>query len=97
MPAHPENCVVNSLGQGYVGAAGVAGPDRRVPGRKTPAGLHPLKPSKRYWLCHFPWDDDQARMERSLKEPLQFERRGNGILLHIEESGSTLLATPYVG
>ncbi|WP_309106449.1 hypothetical protein [Arthrobacter sp.] len=47
--------------------------------------------------CHFPWDDDQARMERSLKEPLPFERRGNTIMLHVEESASTLLATPYVG
>ncbi|MGX9899273.1 hypothetical protein ACW0JT_04085 [Arthrobacter sp. SA17] len=47
--------------------------------------------------CHFPWDDNQARMERSLKEPLPFERRGNDILLHIEESASTLVATPYVG
>ena len=45
--------------------------------------------------CNFPWDQDQARMERNLQAPLQIARREAGIVLHNPEWGVTLFRTPY--
>jgi hypothetical protein len=47
--------------------------------------------------CHFPWDESQARLARSLKEPLQFAWRQDSIVLHNDDWGSTLFSTPYSG
>lgn len=45
--------------------------------------------------CNFPWDQEQARMNRYLQAPLQFVRRESGIVLHNPEWGVTLFRTPY--
>ena len=45
--------------------------------------------------CNFPWDQEQARVERHLQAPLQIERRESGIVLHNPEWGVTLFRTPY--
>ena len=45
--------------------------------------------------CNFPWDQEQARMERYLQAPLQIARREGGIVLHNPEWGVTLFRTPY--
>ena len=45
--------------------------------------------------CNFPWDQEQARMQRYLQAPLQFAQRENEIVLHNPEWGITLFRTPY--
>ena len=45
--------------------------------------------------CTFPWDQEQARMERYIQAPLQVARREGGIVLHNPEWGVTLFRTPY--
>ena len=45
--------------------------------------------------CNFPWDQEQARMNRYLQAPLQFTWRESGIVLHNPEWGVTLFHTPY--
>ena len=45
--------------------------------------------------CNFPWDQEQARMERYLQAPLQIAQRESGIVLHNPEWGITLFRTPY--
>jgi hypothetical protein len=45
--------------------------------------------------CNFPWDQEQARMQRYLQAPLQFAQRENEIVLHNPEWGVTLFRTPY--
>ncbi len=45
--------------------------------------------------CNFPWDQEQARMNRYLQAPLQFTWRESGIVLHNPEWGVTLFRTPY--
>ena len=45
--------------------------------------------------CNFPWDEEQARMNRYLQAPLQFARGQSGIVLHNPEWGVTLFRTPY--
>ncbi|WP_079549708.1 hypothetical protein [Arthrobacter sp. 49Tsu3.1M3] len=45
--------------------------------------------------CNFPWDQEEARMQRYLQAPLQFAQRENEIVLHNPEWGITLFRTPY--
>lgn len=45
--------------------------------------------------CNFPWDQEQARMNRYLQAPFQFAQRETGIVLHNPEWGITLVRTPY--
>ena len=45
--------------------------------------------------CNFPWDQEQARMERYIQAPLQVAQRESGIVLHNPEWGVTLFRTPY--
>jgi hypothetical protein len=46
-------------------------------------------------ICTFPWDEEQKRMARYLREPLQFVQQEAGIALHNSDWGVTLFRTPY--